>query len=58
MDDTAFEFDPSDVTAASARFPSRHRRVAPAPHVPDVAPVVRERGSEFARHAWDESGHL
>lgn len=58
MDDQTFDFRPSDVAAGSERFPAR--RLRPHPHTSrsDATSAVRDRGSEFARHAWDESGHL
>jgi hypothetical protein len=58
MDDTTFEFQPSDVAAGSARFPGRPLRAEDRPAAGDAATAVARRGSDFARHAWDESGHL
>lgn len=58
MDDLTFDFRPSDVAAASARFPGRPRGVLDRPVAADATLAVRERGTDFAQHAWDESGHL
>lgn len=58
MDDMTFDFGLSDVAAGSARFPGRPTATLERPEHVDAVVAVRERGSEFARHAWDESGHL
>ncbi|MCX6407492.1 MAG: hypothetical protein NTV28_11300 [Propionibacteriales bacterium] len=58
MDDLTFDFRPSDVAAASARFPGRPSGATHRPIAADATVAVRERGTDFAQHAWDESGHL
>ncbi len=56
MDDTTFDFDAAQLGEASRRFPA-HRLgpVEPRPHA-DLA-YLAAPGTEFGRHAWDESGH-
>jgi hypothetical protein len=58
MDDTTFDFQPSDVAAGSARFPGRPWRPADRPGSVDATGAVAEGAGDFASHAWDESGHL
>ncbi len=54
MDENAFDIDPRQLAEGCRRFPHR-----PELHRPDavVRPVHAPTGA-FARHVWDESGHL
>lgn len=58
MDDITFDFETTDVAAVSTRFPARRPLAHPVASAGDATTAVRDRGTAFARHAWDESGHL
>lgn len=58
MDESTYEIDTAQLAETSRRFPAhRMARRAPRPTA-DVSYLVATPGVEFARHAWDEGGHL
>lgn len=58
MNETAFDIDPHQLAEAARRFPA-HRHTTPlAQPNADVSYLATQQGSDFCRHAWDESGRL
>lgn len=58
MDDTTFDYETTDVAAGRARFPRRPLRATSAHERLDLGTRVRRDATDFACHAWDESGRL
>lgn len=58
MDESSFAIDSTQLAEASRLFPA-HRLAPASPHPDsDVSYLASTPGVEFARHAWDEGGHL
>ena len=57
MDETSFDIDSAQLAEASRLFPA-HRLAPPSPHADGDLSYLSSPGVEFARHAWDEAGHL
>ncbi len=58
MEESTFEIDSTQLAEASRLFPAHridHRTPNPTG---DVSYLAAAPGVEFARHAWDEGGHL
>lgn len=58
MDDTTFDYETTDVAAGRARFPRRPLRTASSHERHHFGTRVRRDATDFACHAWDESGRL
>ncbi|MET0931636.1 MAG: hypothetical protein ABWX74_19095 [Aeromicrobium sp.] len=57
MDESSFEIDSTQLAEASRRFQQR-RLARPAPRPDSDVTYLSAPSAEFARHAWDEAGHL
>jgi hypothetical protein len=58
MDESSFDIDSTQLAEASLRFPAHRLTPAQASVDSDVSYLAAAPGADFARHAWDEGGHL